>query len=291
VAGIDFEVARGRCLGVLGPNGAGKTTTIEILEGLKAPDGGEVRVLGRSWSDDAREIRERIGVQLQETEFQDKLSVLEVLHMFRSFYRGGAEIEEVIRTVGLEEKRKAWVKTLSGGQKQRLAVACALLNRPEILFLDEPTTGLDPQARRRLWEVIESFKAGGGTVVLTTHYMEEAERLADELVILDHGCVIARGSPAAVIGTLGAESVVHVAFGPGADLAITDADLRAIEGVRAARREGAEITLSAVRTQAAIAGLFSLVHARGLVLEDLRTHRPTLEDVFVSLTGKHLRDG
>jgi ABC-2 type transport system ATP-binding protein len=290
VDGIDFEVRRGTCLAVLGPNGAGKTTTIEILEGLKAPDAGEVRVLGRSWSDDPRAIQERIGVQLQETEFQDKLAVLELLRMFRSFYRDGADIEEVVRTIGLEEKRRAWIKTLSGGQKQRLAVGCALLNRPEILFLDEPTTGLDPQARRRLWDVVETFKAGDGTVVLTTHYMEEAERLADDVIIVDHGRVIARGSPAAIIASLGAESVVQFSLDGADPRELSEDELRGLDGVRFARYEGGEITLSVVHTQRVIADLFDLVERRGLALEDLRTHRPTLEDVFVSLTGKHLRD-
>ena len=290
VDGIDFQVRRGTCLGVLGPNGAGKTTTIEILEGLKTPDGGHVEVLGRSWSESRREIQERIGVQLQETEFQDKLTVLELLRMFRSFYREGSDIEEVVRTIGLLEKRRAQVKTLSGGQKQRLAVGCALLSRPEILFLDEPTSGLDPQARRRLWEVIETFKAGGGTVVLTSHHMEEAERLADDLIIIDHGRVIARGSPKAIIASLGAESVVSFSLAGADPRQLSHEELRTLEGVRSARYEGSEISLSVVRTQAVIAGLFKLIERRGLVLDDLHTHRPTLEDVFVSLTGKHLRD-
>jgi ABC-2 type transport system ATP-binding protein len=290
VDGIDFEVHRGTCLGVLGPNGAGKTTTIEILEGLKKPDGGDVRVLGRAWDRSPREIQERIGVQLQETEFQDKLKVFELLRLFRSFYRDGADLDEVIATIGLEEKRDAYVKALSGGQRQRLAVGCALLNRPEILFLDEPTTGLDPQARRRLWEVIERFKGEGGTVVLTTHYMEEAERLADDLIIVDHGKVIARGSPAAIIASLGAESVVQFSLVGAEPDAIAEAELQALDGVRSTRFDGTEITLSVVHTQSVISGLFALIDRRGLALEDLRTHRPTLEDVFVSLTGKHLRD-
>ena len=290
VGGIDFEVRRGTCLGVLGPNGAGKTTTIEILEGLKTPDGGEVEVLGRRWRSDRREIQERIGVQLQETELEEKLTVFELLRVFRSFYRQGAEIEEVMGTIGLEEKRDAQVKTLSGGQKQRLAVGCALINQPEILFLDEPSTGLDPQARRQLWQVIETFKSGGGTVVLTTHYMEEAERLADIVLIVDRGQIIARGSPAEVIGTLGAESLVRFSLAGADPRALSEDELTALEGVKAARYEGSEITLSASRTQAVIEALFELIKHRGLELEDLRTHRPTLEDVFVSLTGKHLRD-
>ncbi|MHC5113635.1 MAG: ABC transporter ATP-binding protein [Planctomycetota bacterium] len=290
VDGIDFEVRRGTCLGVLGPNGAGKTTTIEILEGLKKPDGGAVEVLGRSWDDDPRAIQELIGVQLQGTEFQDKIKVLELLRMFRSFYRDGAEIDEVIRIAGLEEKREAFVKTLSGGQKQRLGIACALLNRPEILFLDEPTTGLDPQARRRLWEVVEAFKVDGGTVVLTTHYMEEAERLADDLIIVDHGRVIARGSPAEIIASLEAESVVRFSLAGEEPAVLGDDGLGALPGVRSVRHERAEVVLSVVRTQATIAALFDMIAERGLELEDLHTHRPTLEDVFVSLTGKHLRD-
>jgi ABC-2 type transport system ATP-binding protein len=291
VDGIDLEVRRGHCLAVLGPNGAGKTTTIEILEGLKPPDAGEVRVLGRAWDGHAREIQERIGVQLQETEFQDKISVAELLRMFRSFYRDGLDLDSVIETVGLEEKRDAHVKTLSGGQKQRLALGCALLNRPEILFLDEPTTGLDPQARRRVWDVVEEFKSGGGTVVLTTHYMEEAERLADDVMIVDRGRVIARGSPAAIIASLEAESVVSFSLAGADPREVTEDELGGLDGVRSVRYEGGAITLSVVHTQDVIAGLFALLERRGLVLEDLRTHRPTLEDVFVSLTGKHLRDG
>ncbi len=290
VDGIDLEVRRGTCLGVLGPNGAGKTTTIEILEGLKAPDGGEVEVLGRRWRDDPREIQQRIGVQLQETQFEDKLTVYELLRLFRSFYRHGTEIEAVMRTIGLEDKGGAQVKTLSGGQKQRLAVGCALLNRPQILFLDEPTTGLDPQARRRLWDVIETFKADGGTVVLTTHYMEEAERLADVVMIVDRGRVIAGGSPASIIGSLGAESVVQFSLADAGARTLSEDELAALEGVKSVRYEGSGVTLSVVRTQAVIEALFELIKSRGLVLEDLRTHRPTLEDVFVALTGKRLRD-
>ncbi|MBT8486654.1 MAG: ABC transporter ATP-binding protein [Phycisphaerales bacterium] len=290
VDGIDFEVRRGTCLAVLGPNGAGKTTTIEVLEGLKRPDAGEVEVLGCAWGENPRAIQERIGVQLQETEFQDKITVVELLRLFRSFYRDGVPIEEVIEITGLEEKRGARVKTLSGGQRQRLAVGCALLNRPEILFLDEPTTGLDPQARRRLWEVIETFKTGGGTVLLTTHYMEEAERLADDVIIVDKGRVIARGSPAEIIASLGAESVVEFTPTGHDGHRLTVEDLRELDGVNDARQAGASIVLSVERTQAVIARLFSLIEERGLEIEDLRTHRPTLEDVFVALTGKHLRD-
>ncbi len=290
VDGVDLEARRGTCLGVLGPNGAGKTTMIEILEGLKTPDEGKVSVLGRSWHEDPRAIQERIGVQLQETDFQDKVKVFELLRLFRSFYEDGADLEEIIELVGLGDKHNAYVKALSGGQKQRLSVACALLNEPEVLFLDEPTTGLDPQARRRVWEVIEAFKAKGGTVLLTTHYMEEAERLADDLIIMNHGQVIARGSPAAIIASLEAESVVRFSPALGSGRGLSEEELAGLEGVRSVRVEGGTIVLSVVRTQAVISNLFALVEARGLELDDLHTHRPTLEDVFVSLTGETLRN-
>ena len=208
--GLDLEVRGGECFGLLGPNGAGKTTTIEILEGLNRPDAGEVRVLGQRWTGGAdRALRERLGIQLQETKLQDKVSVIETLELFRSFYRRGPAADEVMRRVGLEDKRDAWVVKLSGGQKQRLSLACALVNDPELLFLDEPTTGLDPQSRRQVWDLVESFRARGGTTLLTTHYMDEAERLCDRVAIMDHGRVIALGTPAALIAGLGAEHVVE----------------------------------------------------------------------------------
>ena len=189
VAGVDLTVETGECFGLLGPNGAGKTTTIEILEGLTEPDSGDVEVLGMRWRDgpESRALRERLGIQLQETQLGDKLSVQETVRLFRSFYRSSHSVDEVLALVELEEKRRSWVGKLSGGQKQRLAVACALVSRPELLFLDEPTTGLDPQSRRQLWDVISRFRAAGGTVLLTTHYMEEAERLCDRVAIMDHG--------------------------------------------------------------------------------------------------------
>ena len=212
---LDLEVARGECFGLLGPNGAGKTTTIEICEGLTAPDAGTVELLGLNWHGSARELRQRIGIQLQETQFPEKLTVEETLRLFRSFFRRGIPVEESIRTAQLEEKRSARVGSLSGGQKQRLAMACALVGDPELLFLDEPTTGLDPQARRHLWDLVEGLKQAGRTIILTTHYMEEAERLCDRVAIMDHGRVIALGTPQQLIATVGGEDIVEFAVGHG----------------------------------------------------------------------------
>jgi ABC-2 type transport system ATP-binding protein len=196
VDGLDLEVRRGECFGLLGPNGAGKTTTLEVLEGLLPPTAGDVEVLGRRWGDDATWLRARIGITLQETRLPDRLTVEEIIRLFRSFFPSGRGVDEAIRLVGLEEKRKTWSDRLSGGQRQRLAVACALVGDPQLLFLDEPTTGLDPQSRRSLWEVVEGLKADGRTVLLTTHYMEEAERLCDRVAIVDHGRIIALGTTA-----------------------------------------------------------------------------------------------
>jgi ABC-2 type transport system ATP-binding protein len=195
VDGLDLEVRAGECFGLLGPNGAGKTTTIEICEGLLSPDSGSVEVLGRRWESDGKELRELLGIQLQDTQLSEKLTVDETLKLFQSFYRDAVDVGEVIDKVELGEKRSSRVGNLSGGQKQRLAVACALVGNPQLLFLDEPTTGLDPQSRRQFWELIEKFQAEGRTIMLTTHYMEEAERLCDRVAIVDHGHVIALGSP------------------------------------------------------------------------------------------------
>jgi len=290
VDGLDLEVERGTCLGLLGPNGAGKTTTIEMLEGLKRPDAGELEILGLDWRRDARAIRAAIGVQLQETDLLAKLTVAETVRMFRAFYTDTRTVDEVLDIVGLQEKRGARVDDLSGGQKQRLALGCAMVHRPAILFLDEPTTGLDPQARRRVWEVVEDFVGEGGTVLLTTHYMEEAERLSQRVMIVDHGRAIAEGSPSEVIEGLGAENIVELTLGePGTQL--EEAALLALPGVASVAGENGHLRLSVTDTQACLGALLALLESRGLAVEDLRTHRPTLEDVFVALTGKHLRDG
>src|SRR6266436_918631 len=209
VRGLNLEIQAGECFGLLGPNGAGKTTTIEILEGLLDPTSGEVTILGRTWKENARELREAMGISLQETRLSEKLTVLETVELFSGFYRQPRSPRAVLEQMQLEEKADAWVGKLSGGQRQRLAVATALVGNPKVLFLDEPTTGLDPQSRRQLWDIIRGFQRAGGTVLLTTHYMDEAERLCDRLAIVDHGQVIAEGTPADLIAQLGAHQFVE----------------------------------------------------------------------------------
>jgi ABC-2 type transport system ATP-binding protein len=288
VDGLDLEVRPGECFGLLGPNGAGKTTTIEICEGLTAQDAGTVELLGLRWETDAAELRQRLGVQLQETQLSEKLTVDETLRLFRSFYRQGPAVSEVIAMVQLEEKLGSRVGGLSGGQKQRLAMACALVGDPDLLFLDEPTTGLDPQARRQVWDLIERFKREGRNVILTTHYMDEAERLCDRVAVMDHGKIIALGTPRELIASIVAEHVVQfsVADGNPVDLAA----LENLDGVRVARCENGGYTMQVSELHRAIAALFDDLAGRRIPLTELRTHSATLEDVFVSLTGRHLRD-
>jgi ABC-2 type transport system ATP-binding protein len=208
VAGLSLHVRRGECFGLLGPNGAGKTTTIEILEGLLAPDAGDIEVLGLRWATDDQRLRERLGIHLQDTQLNDKLTVEEMLRLFRSFYRRGRTVVDLLQMVELEGKRASRVGAMSGGQKQRLSMACALAGDPDLLFLDEPTTGLDPQSRRQLWDVLGRYRAAGGTIVLTTHYMDEAQTLCDRVAIVDQGKLIALDTPQALIASLGAPKVV-----------------------------------------------------------------------------------
>ncbi len=288
VAGLDLEVQRGECFGMLGPNGAGKTTTIEIIQGLLRPDAGEVEVLGLGWKRHEAALRQRLGTQLQETKLPDKLSVEEAVRLFRSFYREGNEVADVLRMVQLEEKRRAWVGKLSGGQRQRLAVACALVSDPDILFLDEPTTGLDPQSRRQLWAIVEGFRRRGGTVLLTTHYMEEAERLCDRVAIIDQGRIIALGSPRELIASLGAEHVVEFELDGGS--APDDEVLAALPGVERVAHDDGKHRLTVGRVHEVVPALMKLLDRQGAALSELTTHNATLEDVFLSLTGRHLRD-
>lgn len=287
VRGIDLEVRRGECFGVLGPNGAGKTTTIEILEGLMEPSTGSVEILGRSWTDQGDEIRQRIGISLQETQLADKLSVLETVTLFRSFYRNGMSPVEAIQRVGLEDKSDAWIKNLSGGQKQRVAVATAIVGQPELLFMDEPTTGLDPGSRRDLWDILTDFKRSGGTVLLTTHYMDEAERLCDRVAIIDHGRVLAVNSPRTLISDLQGDHVIE--FRVDGDTA-NAARFETLDGVGAVRKEDNCLCLSVAEPHVVIPKLLARLDADSLTLTSLTTRQASLEDVFVSLTGRHLDD-
>jgi ABC-2 type transport system ATP-binding protein len=290
VDGLDLEVARGECFGLLGPNGAGKTTTIEICEGLTSPDAGTVELLGLDWRTGAGELRQRIGVQLQETQFSEKLTVEETLRLFRSFYRRGISVDESVRTAQLEEKRGARVGTLSGGQKQRLAMACALVGDPELLFLDEPTTGLDPQARRHLWDLVDELKQAGRTIILTTHYMEEAERLCDRVAIVDHGRRIALGTTQQLIAMVGAEHIVEFAVTERETREVNVALLLAIPGVQSHRVDAGLHQLSVCELHTAVPRIFAVLNDQGMLASEFRTHSATLEDVFVSLTGRTLRD-
>jgi ABC-2 type transport system ATP-binding protein len=287
VDGLDLEVARGECFGLLGPNGAGKTTTIEILEGLLEPSAGEIEVLGQRWVGDRRRLRARLGITLQETRLPERLTVEELLRLFRSFYPRGRTVAELLEMVGLTEKRGARYERLSGGQKQRLAVACALVSEPELLFLDEPTTGLDPQSRRHLWEVVEDQRRRGHTVLLTTHYMDEAERLCDRVAIVDRGKVIALGTPRELVAQVVGQEVVE--FEAPAD-GVDEAVLRHLPGVQTAHRDGAGWRVVVSGLHVAVPALLEHLQARGVALTALATHRASLEDVFVTLTGRRLRD-
>jgi ABC-2 type transport system ATP-binding protein len=288
VAGLDLEIQAGECFGLLGPNGAGKTTTVEICEGLTLPDSGEVIVLGHRWGGDDRSLRELLGISLQETQFSEKLTVRETIELFRSFYRDGPAPADVIAMVQLQEKARARVGQLSGGQKQRLALACALVGDPELLFLDEPTTGLDPQSRRQLWDLIEAFKSDGRSILLTTHYMDEAERLCDRVAIVDHGRTIALGTPRELIAQLRAEHVLEFAIG--GNQWVDEDSLRRIDGVCGANRRDGTYRLQVEELHRAMPALLQELRRQGAQLAELRTHSATLEDVFVSLTGRNLRD-
>ena len=295
VDGIDLEVRRGECFGLLGPNGAGKTTTIEICEGLTEPDAGTVELLGLNWKTGAKELRQRIGIQLQETQFPDKLTVEETLRLFRSFFRQGISIDESIKTAQLEEKRRSRVGGLSGGQKQRLAMATALVGDPELLFLDEPTTGLDPQARRHLWDLVEALKLAGRTIILTTHYMDEAERLCDRVAIMDHGHVIALGTPQQLIATVGGEDIIELAVSskdvsPVQHAVLQPERFTSIPGVQSHRVDEGLHQLSVSELHTTVPRIFAALEEQGMHLSEFRTHSATLEDVFVRLTGRNLRD-
>jgi len=284
VDGLDLHVERGECFGLLGPNGAGKTTTIEILEGLTVPDSGYVEVLGLTWNGAERDLRELIGISLQETQLPEKLTVYEIVRLFRSFYREGPDPDDLLRDLSLDEKRNARYGKLSGGQKQRLAVACALIGNPQILFLDEPTTGLDPQSRLQLWEVVARFRKTGGTVLLTTHYMEEAERLCDRIAIVDHGRLIALGTPADLIAKLEARNIIEFTSEP----ELPAEAFRTLCHGCTKHRDTWQLRVDSLAD--AVPQLLATIEKHGAKLVTLTTHAATLEDLFVSLTGRELRD-
>jgi len=287
VDGLDLEVKRGECFGLLGPNGAGKTTTIEILEGLLAPTSGTVEILGHSWAaGDNRALRQRLGITLQETRLSEKLTVRETARLFRSFYDAGPNSDDVIAQVGLTEKANAYVGKLSGGQKQRLAIACALVGNPDLLFLDEPTTGLDPQSRRQLWDILRRLRDEGRTVLLTTHYMDEAEKLCDRVAVVDHGKVIGLGTPTELIAKLGGDHLIEFALLDEAPLEVSE--LTTLPTVVNARKELDTFVLSVTAPHLAIPALLDRLQNRSLA--SLTTRHASLEDVFVTLTGRHLRD-
>ena len=292
VRGLNLEIQPGECFGLLGPNGAGKTTTIEILEGLSEPTSGQVSIFGHSWREDEREMREWLGISLQETRLSEKLTVRETIELFASFYREPRSSEEVLDQLQLTEKADSWVGKLSGGQRQRLAVATALVCNPKILFLDEPTTGLDPQSRRQLWDIIRAFQRDGGTVLLTTHYMDEAERLCDRLAIVDHGQIIAEGSPADLIERLGGHHVVEfsVSGSNGASPGSANEAWRGLPSVESVREDDGLIALNVKQPHLTIPALLEAIDRQGTQLQNLSTRQASLEDVFVRLTGRHLRE-
>lgn len=288
VRGLDLDIRAGECFGLLGPNGAGKTTTIEILEGLLAPTSGDVEILGRSWASHERELRELLGISLQETRLSEKLTVRETVELFASFYRHPASVVDVLEELSLTEKADAMVGKLSGGQKQRLAVATALVGNPKVLFLDEPTTGLDPQSRRQLWDIVRQFQRERGTVLLTTHYMDEAERLCDRIAIIDYGKIIASGTPAELISELSGHHVVEFAItgGNGVGCEVW----QSLPGVQSVRNEDGLFALRVDEPHHTIPALLEIVEAQHAQLAHLTTRQASLEDVFVHLTGRRLRE-
>ncbi|MGB0717145.1 MAG: ABC transporter ATP-binding protein [Phycisphaerae bacterium] len=289
VNGLDLLIPYGECFGLLGPNGAGKTTTVEILEGLREKTAGVVEVLGMQWgAGNDLVLRQQIGITLQETKLEEKLTVLETLRMFRSFYADGMQPERAMNLVSLQEKSDSWVRDLSGGQKQRLAVASALVGDPKLLFLDEPTTGLDPQARRQLWDVVNDLKSGGTTILLTTHYMDEAEKLCERVAIVDKGKVIALGTPRELITQMGGEHIIAFELMPNGSSSIGPEQFESLTSVTSATSEEHGILLTVAEPHVAIPALMDYVKDQGINMASLTTRHANLEDVFVTLTGRHL---
>ena len=287
VRGLDLTIFAGQCFGLLGPNGAGKTTTIEILEGLLDATSGDVEILGHTWSRDSRALREMIGISLQETRLGEKLTVRETVELFAGFYKKSRPVDHVLEELSLTEKADARVGKLSGGQRQRLAIATALVSSPKVLFLDEPTTGLDPQSRRQVWDIVRRFQQSGGTVLLTTHYMDEAERLCDYISIIDHGKVIAAGTPAELISGVGGHHRVEFALDSNG---VDETVWRTLPGVGGVHHDAGITALTVEEPHLTIPALLAMVNERGWKLSQLTTRQSSLEDVFVNLTGRHLRE-
>lgn len=286
VDGLSFTVEKGEVFGLLGPNGAGKTTTVEILIGLRERDGGGVQVTGFDPAREGDAVKAQIGVQLQQTELFPLLSVEEILHLFASFYRDSKPVAELLDLVGLQERRKAKYRHLSGGQKQRLSLALTLINDPALVFLDEPTTGLDPQARRALWDIVEQMRDQGKTVLLTTHYMEEAEVLCRRVAVIDHGKILALGTPRDLVDEFVPERAIEIALADGLDAG-------SLEGLSGATRVVVKNGSAAIYTTNIRETMASLLQVSGesaLSLDSLRIQRGTLEDVFLHLTGRNIRE-
>ena len=283
---ISFAIPRASVFTILGPNGAGKTTTLEILEGIREPDAGEIEVFGMQLKKVTRAVKERMGVLLQDGNFEPYLKVKEVAHLFASFFKRALPVDEVLAKVALKDKANAYAKTLSGGQKQRLAVGVALVNDPDLIFLDEPTTGLDPQARRNMWSIITDLKDQGKTIILTTHYMEEAEALSDYVCIMDHGAIIAEGSPRELAARLGQETIIEFTAGELADGAFDGLETYG----KSARTEGETVTLETDDLVHTMEQLLAWSREHQVPLKNMAVRQPNLEDVFLSLTGRRLRE-
>jgi ABC-2 type transport system ATP-binding protein len=284
VDGISFEVHEGEIFGMVGPNGAGKTTTIECIEGLRRPDGGSVTVLGMDPGKDGYALREQIGIQLQESALPDRIKVWEAMDMFAAFYPRTVEWNALLEQLGINEKRRVSFTKLSGGQKQRLFIALALINDPEVVFLDELTTGLDPKARRAIWDLVLGIRDRGKTVFLTTHYMEEAERLCNRVAIVDQGKIVALDTPSNLIRSLGSE--YRVVFSVRGKL--DKAGFEGIPSVRKIEQVNDQVTIQG-KEEGLLSGIVNTLEAGGIIFRDLRTEQPTLEDVFLTLTGKEIQ--
>lgn len=286
VQGVSFSVQQGEVFGMLGPNGAGKTTTVEMIEGLRTPNSGSLTVMGLDVQKDLHKVKARIGVQLQTTSLFPRLSVAEVVGLFASFFPRSLPVDTLLDMVGLSESRRSLCNTLSGGQQQRLSLALALVNDPDILFLDEPTTGLDPQARRNIWDVIEDSRRKGKTVFLTTHYMEEAERLCDRVAVIDHGQIIAMDMPEALIAQHFEEQAIEFE----SPVAVPTASLEKLPAVTRVLTENDHVTVYTHQVPDTISGLARFAEEHSFALSGLYVHRATLEDVFLKLTGRRIRE-